>query len=153
VEVESTIRPAKDRIAGFEGRGDHRTSFASGRSIAWKVQGSGASGRRRERLASEGEPYNGKRDKGHDTFVSSSVDSLGLPRRKERAPVCPAGAGPRAEDRRYTLERTGSPRKASPTRARIAGSMDRLGLLHGKEKRQSEDRPLHARDSSHPRQK
>jgi hypothetical protein len=34
VEVESTIRPAKDRIAGFEGRGDHRTPFASGRSIA-----------------------------------------------------------------------------------------------------------------------
>ncbi len=34
VEVESTIRPAKDRIAGFEGRGDHRTPFAPGRSIA-----------------------------------------------------------------------------------------------------------------------
>jgi hypothetical protein len=29
VEVESTIRPAKDRIAGFEGRGSHRTPFAS----------------------------------------------------------------------------------------------------------------------------
>jgi hypothetical protein len=47
VEFESTIRPAKDRIAGFEGRGDHRTPFASGRSITWKVQGSGASGRER----------------------------------------------------------------------------------------------------------
>ena len=34
VEVESTIRPAKDRIAGFEGRGSHRTPFASGGSIA-----------------------------------------------------------------------------------------------------------------------
>jgi hypothetical protein len=29
VEVESTIRPAKGRIAGFEGREDHRTLFAS----------------------------------------------------------------------------------------------------------------------------
>jgi hypothetical protein len=29
VEVESTIRPAKDRIAGFEGREGHRTPFAS----------------------------------------------------------------------------------------------------------------------------
>ncbi len=27
--VEPTIRPAKDRIAGFEGREDHRTLFAS----------------------------------------------------------------------------------------------------------------------------
>jgi hypothetical protein len=34
VEVESTIRPAKDRIAGFEGRGSHRTPFASEGSIA-----------------------------------------------------------------------------------------------------------------------
>src|SRR6266436_8712264 len=34
VGVEPTIRPAKDRIAGFEGRGDHRTPFASGGSIA-----------------------------------------------------------------------------------------------------------------------
>src|SRR5260370_27631626 len=34
VEVESTIRSAKDRIAGFEGRGSHRTPFASGGSIA-----------------------------------------------------------------------------------------------------------------------
>jgi hypothetical protein len=33
VEVESTIRPAKDRIAGFEGRESHRTLFASGGSI------------------------------------------------------------------------------------------------------------------------
>src|SRR5713101_8133844 len=33
VGVEPTIRPAKDRIAGFEGRGDHRTPFASGSSI------------------------------------------------------------------------------------------------------------------------
>ena len=31
--VEPTIQPAKDRIAGFEGRGDHRTPFASGGSI------------------------------------------------------------------------------------------------------------------------
>jgi len=29
VGVEPTIRPAKDRIAGFEGREDHRTPFAS----------------------------------------------------------------------------------------------------------------------------
>jgi hypothetical protein len=29
VEVESTIRPAKGRIAGFEGREDHRILFAS----------------------------------------------------------------------------------------------------------------------------
>jgi len=28
VEVESTIRPAKGRIAGFEGREGHRTPFA-----------------------------------------------------------------------------------------------------------------------------
>src|SRR6266849_1001812 len=34
VEVESTIRPAKGRIAGFEGRGSHRTPFASAGSIA-----------------------------------------------------------------------------------------------------------------------
>ena len=34
VGVEPTIRPAKDRIAGFEGRGSHRTPFASGESIA-----------------------------------------------------------------------------------------------------------------------
>jgi hypothetical protein len=34
VGVEPTIRPAKDRIAGFEGRGSHRTPFASERSIA-----------------------------------------------------------------------------------------------------------------------
>ena len=31
--VEPTIRPAKDRIAGFEGREDHRTPFASVESI------------------------------------------------------------------------------------------------------------------------
>jgi hypothetical protein len=37
VGVEPTIRPAKDRIAGFEGREDHRTPFASVESI-----GSGA---------------------------------------------------------------------------------------------------------------
>jgi len=30
VEVESTIPSAKDGIAGFEGRGSHRTPFASG---------------------------------------------------------------------------------------------------------------------------
>jgi len=28
VGVEPTIRPAKERIAGFEGREDHRTLFA-----------------------------------------------------------------------------------------------------------------------------
>src|SRR2546427_6304596 len=38
VEVESTIRPAKDRIAGFEGRESHRTLFASGNSIAWECR-------------------------------------------------------------------------------------------------------------------
>jgi hypothetical protein len=35
VGVEPTIRPAKDRITGFEGRESHRTLFASGKSIAW----------------------------------------------------------------------------------------------------------------------
>jgi|SRR5579872_80795 len=44
VGVEPTIRPAKDRIAGFEGREDHRTPFASGESI-----GSGANGFNRGR--------------------------------------------------------------------------------------------------------
>jgi hypothetical protein len=34
VGVEPTIRPAKDRITGFEGRESHRTLFASGNSIA-----------------------------------------------------------------------------------------------------------------------
>jgi hypothetical protein len=34
VGVEPTIRPAKDRIAGFEGREGHRTNFASGMSIS-----------------------------------------------------------------------------------------------------------------------
>jgi len=33
VGVEPTIRPAKGRIAGFEGRGSHRTPFASTKSI------------------------------------------------------------------------------------------------------------------------
>src|SRR5216110_2915595 len=33
VGVEPTIRPAKDRIAGFEGRESHRTLFASTSSI------------------------------------------------------------------------------------------------------------------------
>jgi len=33
VGVEPTIRPAKDRIAGFEDREDHRTPFASEKSI------------------------------------------------------------------------------------------------------------------------
>src|SRR5260370_25001801 len=37
VGVEPTIRPAKDRITGFEGRESHRTLFASGHSIAWEV--------------------------------------------------------------------------------------------------------------------
>jgi len=36
VGVEPTIRPAKDRITGFEGRESHRTLFASGNSIAWE---------------------------------------------------------------------------------------------------------------------
>ncbi len=40
--VEPTIRPAKDRIAGFEGRGDHRTPFASGGSITGEKSGFGA---------------------------------------------------------------------------------------------------------------
>src|SRR5258708_29980147 len=39
VGVEPTIRPAKDRIAGFEGRGDHRTPFASGGSITGEKSG------------------------------------------------------------------------------------------------------------------
>jgi hypothetical protein len=34
VEVESTIRPAKGRIAGFEGREGHRTPFAPARRIS-----------------------------------------------------------------------------------------------------------------------
>src|SRR6266849_1184226 len=34
VGVEPTIRPAKDRITGFEGLESHRTLFASGNSIA-----------------------------------------------------------------------------------------------------------------------
>src|SRR6266852_3918610 len=36
VGVDPTIRPAKDRITGFEGRESHRTLFASGNSIAWE---------------------------------------------------------------------------------------------------------------------
>jgi hypothetical protein len=36
VGVEPTIRPAKDRITGFEGRESHRTLFASENSIAWE---------------------------------------------------------------------------------------------------------------------
>jgi hypothetical protein len=36
VGVEPTIRPAKDRITGFEGRERHRTLFASAGSITWK---------------------------------------------------------------------------------------------------------------------
>jgi hypothetical protein len=39
VEVESTIRPAKDRIAGFEGREGHRTPFASVVSKVFTLQG------------------------------------------------------------------------------------------------------------------
>jgi len=35
VGVEPTIRPAKDRITGFEGRESHRTLFASASSITW----------------------------------------------------------------------------------------------------------------------
>src|SRR2546427_3292827 len=38
VVVETTIRPAKDRIAGFESRESHRTLFASGNSIAWECR-------------------------------------------------------------------------------------------------------------------
>jgi len=49
VGVEPTIRPAKDRIAGFEGRERHRTLFASVSSIVERFpvsQGSsGAMGR------------------------------------------------------------------------------------------------------------
>lgn len=39
VEVESTIRPAKGRIAGFEGREGHRTPFApvAARSSDYRV--------------------------------------------------------------------------------------------------------------------
>jgi len=36
VEVESTIRPAKGRIAGFEGREGHRTPFAPS-MILWDL--------------------------------------------------------------------------------------------------------------------
>jgi hypothetical protein len=36
VGVEPTIRPAKDRIAGFEDREGHRTLFASVESIGVK---------------------------------------------------------------------------------------------------------------------
>jgi hypothetical protein len=39
VEVESTIRPAKGRIAGFEGREGHRTPFASLACKAFTLQG------------------------------------------------------------------------------------------------------------------
>ena len=44
MEVESTIRPAKDRIAGFEGREGHRTPFASamGRHMITKPEMEGA---------------------------------------------------------------------------------------------------------------
>src|ERR1700682_5915369 len=35
VGVEPTIRPAKDRITGFEGRESHRPLFASASSITW----------------------------------------------------------------------------------------------------------------------
>ena len=38
VGVEPTIRPAKDRIAGFEGRERHRTFFASANSIVSGLQ-------------------------------------------------------------------------------------------------------------------
>jgi hypothetical protein len=34
VEVESTTRSAKDRVAGFEGREGHRTPFAPVATIA-----------------------------------------------------------------------------------------------------------------------
>src|SRR6266436_5535653 len=50
VGVEPTIRPAKDRIAGFEGRERHRTLFASANSIVSSLQTlketSGALGRK-----------------------------------------------------------------------------------------------------------
>ena len=39
VGVEPTIRPAKDRIAGFEDREGHRTPFASGISIGVRREG------------------------------------------------------------------------------------------------------------------
>ena len=38
VGVEPTIRPARDRIAGFEGRERHRTLFASVNSIVSGLQ-------------------------------------------------------------------------------------------------------------------
>lgn len=38
VEVESTIRAAKDRITGFEGRESHRTLFASVRKYSRLVK-------------------------------------------------------------------------------------------------------------------
>src|SRR5438309_9613943 len=38
VGVEPTIRPAKDRITGFEGRESHRTLFASGNSIVERCE-------------------------------------------------------------------------------------------------------------------
>src|SRR5260370_35673395 len=39
VGVEPTIRPAKDRITGFEGRESHRTLFASENSIVERFAG------------------------------------------------------------------------------------------------------------------
>jgi hypothetical protein len=53
VEVESTIRPAKGRIAGFEGREGHRTPFASTSRIASLQRTSGESepGAERQRVA------------------------------------------------------------------------------------------------------
>ena len=39
VGVEPTIRPAKDRIAGFEDREGHRTPFASTESIGVRRAG------------------------------------------------------------------------------------------------------------------
>jgi len=61
VEVESTIRPAKDRIAGFEGRGDHRTPFAPGRSIAGSGDWFLHRGRRRGPTPSSGPPQTGRK--------------------------------------------------------------------------------------------
>ena len=48
--VEPTIRPAKDRIAGFEGRGDHRTPFASASSIEEATRHAQGKGRRADGL-------------------------------------------------------------------------------------------------------
>jgi hypothetical protein len=76
VGVEPTIRPAKDRITGFEGRERHRTLFASGGSIAWK----GGVDRIRERC----EENDRIRERLGTAAKSNRQESL---QRKETAPV------------------------------------------------------------------